>query len=165
MTSASRRAWLQRAEALGRWLENALLTLLLAALIFVAFVPIVLRNVFSVGLPWADGSARLMVLWLAVVGAVAASREGRHISIDLASRYLPERFRRTSEAVTSFFAMSFTGLLAWHAARFVADSWAYGDVMLGGWPAWAFQIVMPIGFALMSYRFALRWLKILVRAS
>lgn len=159
MAGAPRRGWLERAESLGLWLENALLTFLLVALIAVAASQIVLRNAFSIGFAWADGLTRIIVLWLAVVGAVAATREGRHISINLAARFLPEGLRRLTAAVVSFFAAGVAALLAWHAGRFVADSRAYGDVMLGDWPAWLFQLVLPIGFALMAYRFLLSGFK------
>jgi len=159
LAAAPRRGWLERAEALGLWVENALLTSLLVALIAIAASQIVLRNAFSIGLVWADGLTRIIVLWLAVVGAVAATREDRHISINLAARFLPEGPRRFAAAAVSFFATGVAALLAWHAARFVADSREYGDVLLGTWPAWLFQLVLPIGFALMAYRFLLNGFK------
>jgi TRAP-type C4-dicarboxylate transport system permease small subunit len=162
--SATRHTWLGRAEALGRWIENAFLTVLLGALIAIAFAQIVLRNVFSLGLAWADGSTRVLVLWLAVIGAVAAARDGRHIAINLAGRLLPARFHRWTEALVDLFATALAGTLAWHAVRFVADSRAFGDVLLDDWAAWKLQIVMPIGFALITYRFALRLLRGLIGA-
>jgi len=158
----TRPAWsrsLARAEALGRWVENFLLTSLLAALIGFAGLQILLRNLFSAGLPWADGLVRLIVLWVAVIGAVAATRDDRQIAINLAQRFLPRVWRRPVAIIVYLFAASIAGLLSWYSLQFVRDSMQYGDTLLGQWPAWMLQAVMPVGFALMSYRFLLRCLR------
>ena len=156
MDRASRHPWLVRAEKLGRALENALLIALLGGLSALAFAQIVLRNVFSIGLPWADGLIRLAVLWLAVIGAIAASRDGKHIAINLAERALPARIGRPVNAVIDLFTAVVAAWLAWYSWSFVRDSRAFEDVLLGTWPAWIFQLILPIGFALVGYRYALR---------
>ncbi len=157
MEPASRHPWLVRAEKLGRGLENALLIVLFGGLSTLAFAQIVLRNVFSIGLPWADGIIRLAVLWLAVIAAIAASRDGKHIAINLAERLLPDRLARPVEALVDLFTAAVAALLAWYSWSFVRDSRAFEDVLLGTWPAWIFQSILPIGFALVCYRYALRF--------
>ncbi len=147
---------LARAERLGLLLENALICLLLSALILLAGAQIVLRNFFSMGFTWADGLVRLMVLWLAMLGAVAASREGRHIAIDLAGRFLPRGLARIIACATCTFAALVSGALAWYSWSFVEDSREFGDRLLNDLPAWPFQAILPIGFALIAYRYALR---------
>jgi TRAP-type C4-dicarboxylate transport system permease small subunit len=156
LTAAPRRPWLRRADAVGRWLENLLLTLLLGSLVLLAVAQIVLRNVFSVGLVWADGFNRVTVLWIAVVGAIAASRDHRHIAINLARRVLSTAWVRRAELVVDLFAAGVAGTLAYYCWVFVRDSHDFGDVLLGGWPAWIFQAVLPVGFALIAYRYLLR---------
>lgn len=151
-----RRLWFERAEQAGRWLESVLLAVLLAGLIALASGQILLRNVFSVGVLWADGLVRLIVLWLALIGAIAAARDRRHIAINLAERYLPERVMVPVNVLVEAFTAGVAGVLAWHSARFVLDSRAFGDVLLDGWPAWWFQAILPVGFALIAYRYALR---------
>ena len=56
----------------GRWLEDALLVLILTGMILLAAAQIVLRNFFDVGFIWGDELLRMLVLWLAVAGAVAS---------------------------------------------------------------------------------------------
>lgn len=158
MAESARRSWLTRAEAAARWLESALLVVLFGGLMLLSVAQIALRNVFSEGLPWADGLGRLAVLWLAVIGAVAAARDRKHISIDLAQRFLPPGWRRAALAVAEAFAAAVCGFMAFYAWRFVADSRQFGDTLLGNWPAWAFQLVLPAGFAIIAYRYALRCL-------
>lgn len=154
--SGAARGLLARAERAGRLVENALLCLLLGGLIVLASAQIVLRNVFSMGLPWADGAIRLTVLWLAVLGAVAASREGRHIAIDLLGRFLPKPLALAALVVANVFAALVSGALAYYAWIFVRDSREFGDTLLNGLPAWWFQAILPVGFAILCYRFAWR---------
>ena len=148
--------WLARVEQWGRWLEQSFLTLLLSGLIVLASTQILLRNGFSIGLAWGDGLVRLMVLWLALLGAIAASRDNRQIKIDLLSRSLSEPLQRVARITTDLFTAIVTGLLAWHSWRFVQESRLYGDTLLSDWPAWVFQLILPIGFGLIGYRYVLR---------
>lgn len=151
---------LELAERSGLWLENALLVTLFAALMLLASSQILLRDVFSTALVWSDGAVRLLVLWLAMLGAVAASREHKHIAIDLAGRLLPGRLKRPVGLIVALFTAVVTGSLAWFSWRFVSDSREFGDTLLGSWPAWIPQSILPIGFALISYRYLLRFLRL-----
>jgi TRAP-type C4-dicarboxylate transport system permease small subunit len=147
-----------RAEAVGRWIENALLLALLTTLMTLAVAQIFLRNVLSMGLPWADGAVRIAVLWLAVLGAVAASRDQKHIAINLSERLLPTRLQRPASILVEIFTAAVSAWLAWYSWIFVRDSRAFGDLILGDWPAWIFQAVLPVGFALIGFRYGVRGL-------
>jgi TRAP-type C4-dicarboxylate transport system permease small subunit len=148
--------WIERADGLGRLLENVLLVALLFTLIGLASAEIVLRNAFSIALPWADGLVRLGVLWIALIGAVAASRDRKHIAIDVSARLLGPAWQAPIAVVRNFATAAVCGLLAWFSFRFVRDSREFGDVLLGDWPAWWFQLILPVGFGLMAYRYAVR---------
>lgn len=152
-----RHPWLLRAEKAGRWAENFLLSVFLVGLVLLSSTQILMRNVFSFGWSWADGTIRLAVLWLALLGAVAASRDRRHISINLADRFLPARLQRASRTVVDLFAAAISAAMAWFSWIFVRDSREFGDVLLG-LPAWLLEIVMPAAFALIAYRYALHCL-------
>lgn len=147
----------------GQRIETTLLCLLLLGIVVVATLQIVLRNFFSYSLFWADELIRLAVLWLAMVGGVAASRDGRHISLGVVERYFPRSWHRPAAVTATLFAALVTAALAWQGYRFVADSFAFGDTVLDAWPAWVFQAIIPVGFAIMSYRFALQALALVRR--
>lgn len=156
MNRVPRVGWLRRAERWGRFLENALLVLLLAGLVVLASGQILLRNAFSIALPWADGVVRVGVLWIALLGAVAASRDRKHISIEVAARLLPGRWQVPAAALKNVITAAICGAFAWFSFKFVADSHHYGEVLLGDWPAWWFQAILPVGFGLIAYRYAVR---------
>lgn len=144
---------LGRAERIGRWLENALLLAVLVAMIGLAAAQVGLRVLFSAGVPFGDEALRLLVLWAAMLGAVAASRDDVHLRIDLLSRFLPPRGKAAAAALVDLFAAGVAGVLAWYSWRFVLDTRAYGDQLLGGLPAWPFQLVLPLAFVLIAYRY------------
>ena len=133
-----------------------MLAVLLGGLIVFASAQIVLRNFFSIGINWGDGLVRLAVLWLALLGALAASRDNRHITMGALSQWLPGGVQRLAEVIADTFAALFCGVFAWYALAFVRDSKAYGDTMLDTVPAWWFQSIMPFAFALIAYRYAVR---------
>jgi len=163
LTPSRRVPWLERLEAFGRALEDGLLVLGVGALVVIAAGQILLRNVFSIGLVWADGTLRLLVLWLALLGAMAASRDNRHIAINVVDRFLPYALRRAAFVLRHLFTSAICAVLAWYSWVFVRDSREFGDTLLGDWPAWWFQIVMPIAFGLIAYRYLLRALGALRR--
>lgn len=144
-----------RADRLGRLLENVLLGIVLLAMIGLAAAQVLLRGSMGSSLAWADEALRLLVLWSAMLGAVAATRDNVHLRIDLLSRFLPAVWRRAVAVFVEIFAAGVSALLAWYSWRFVAESREFGDQVLGNWPAWPFQAVLPVGFALIAYRYLL----------
>ena len=146
---------LNRLERIGKALEDAIMVILLAGMILLAAGQIILRNVFDLGFIWTDELLRLLVLWLAVAGGVAASRMDRHISLALLDRFLPVRGQHAVKVFTHLFTAAVCGLIAWFSLSFVLTSREFGDILLGGVPAWPLQAVMPLGFALIAWRYSI----------
>ncbi len=146
---------MQRLLAWLRLGEEALISLLLTAMVVIASAQILLRNLFDSGLHWADPLLRLLVLWLTMLGALLATRHNEHIRIDLLSRYLSPGWRRLSDSIALLFSTLVCALLAWHSARFVIDEYHYGGNILGQIPVWWGQVILPLGFTLITLRFAL----------
>lgn len=92
---AALRASLERAPRARRFfsiterVEVGVIALMLLALVVLGCTQILLRNVFSSGLLWADPLMRHLVLALGALGAAMASARMRHISVDALSRTLP----------------------------------------------------------------------------
>jgi len=139
----------------GAALESALLVILLLCMIGLSTAQIVLRNFFDVGFYWSDTILRTLVLWIALAGAVAASRADKHISINLLDNFLSERLKYVAKLLAHTFSAGICGLVAWFSAEFVLTSREYGDIVLGNVPAWILQLVLPIGFGLICYRYML----------
>ncbi len=148
-------------QRLGHWtarLESALMALLLTAMIVLASGQIVLRNVWDTGLAWSDPLLRVQVLWLGLLGAMAATRNREHITIDLLSRFLSPQWRRIARLVTDLFSAAVCALIAYHATLFVLMEKEDGMIAFGEVPAWVCEAIIPIGFGIMALRFALAFL-------
>jgi len=144
-----------RLEKLGRGGEDAILVIVLTGMILLAAGQIVMRNFFNFGVIWGDELLRMLVLWIAVAGAVAASRNDKHINIAILDRFLPVKLKQLVKVVIHLFTAGICGLVTWHSVQFVRMSHEFGDVLLGNVPAWMLQSILPIGFGLISYRYAL----------
>jgi len=134
--------------------ENAVLVALLALLVILAAGQILLRQL-DVAITWGDPLARLLVLWIGVFGAVAASRGNEHIAIDALTRYLPVRLQIIAGALVGLFTCGVCALLAFEAARFVRFEYEGHTASLGGVPPWALALVLPLGFGLIAIRYAI----------
>lgn len=153
---------LQRLEKVGRTVEDAVLVIILSGMILLAAGQIVARNMFGFGFIWSDELLRMLVLWIAVAGAVAASRTDKHINIAILDRFLPPRFNHGVKIIIDLFTAGVCAVVTWYSINFVRTSYEYEDILLGGVPAWILQLVLPIGFGLISWRYSLFSLKRLV---
>jgi len=144
-----------RLEKAGRFGEDAILVIILTAMIVLAASQIVMRNFLNIGFIWGDEMLRMLVLWIAVAGAVAASRTDKHINIAILDRFLPEKGKLAVKVVVHLFTAAVCSVVTWHSLQFVLTSREYGDVLMGGIPAWLLQLVLPVGFGLISYRYTL----------
>lgn len=153
---------LRRLETTGRWTEDLLLSAILIALIGIATWQIVGRNLLGTSLVTGDELLRIMVLWLTLAGAVAASRADKHIAISLLDRYLSGWQLNGVRFLSHAFTAAVCGFIAWHAWAFVQTSREFEDTLLGGTPAWWLQLPLPVGFAVMTYRHTLHALGYLV---
>ncbi len=144
---------LSRLDRAGRLAENAALLVLLSSLILLAVGQIILREVFETGVIWADELVRLLVLWLAMIGSVAACRDNRHIRIDALSHVLPERGIAAVRLVVDLFAAGVCAVLAWQAWRYLRLEVEFADTVLVDVPAWIAHVVVPLSFAILAYRF------------
>ncbi len=152
-----------------RWVrafERGLLTVLVAAMVALAALQVILRNVFERGWPWAEPLLGMGLLWITMLGALAATGSGRHIALDVASHSLPGGVRAVLARVLALFSAALCVLLT-------VASWRYVDFQrellrghLLGVAQWRWYLVLPAGFGLMALRylgrvvFPQRWLPV-----
>lgn len=147
------RRWLGSGLRLLHFMENSLLVLLLTGMIGIAVTQIVMRNGFDSGLLWADSLLRVLVLWIGMVGALVASRDQRHISIDIAGKYLPATAARWVTVFNALFTAAIAGALAWYSLEFVLIEYESPSPAFANVPTWVCESVMPVTFALIALRY------------
>lgn len=150
---------LQRLEKAGVALETGLLVTMLSAMMLIAVGQIIMREAFGTGFGWADELVRLMVLWLAMVGSIAACRDNRHIRIDALSHVMPDTLVKAVRIVVDTFAAIVCAIIAVQSWRYLQIEIEYEFTVLVDIPAWIAHAVMPFAFVLIAYRFLIDVLK------
>ena len=136
--------------------EDGLLVSALVSMLVMALVQILLRNFFDAGLLWAESFLRILVLWVAMLGAMVATRESNHIAIDLVSRFLPPPLLKVSTLVTYLFSAAICGAVAYYAIEFIQYEYEDETIAFASVPTWVCQSIIPIGFGVMAVRFVVR---------
>ena len=143
-------------------IEDAALVLALMSMLGLAVTQIILRNGFDNGFLWAESFLRILVLWVAILGAMVATRENNHINIDAVSRYMPLKSQSVLFVITRIFAALVCGTVAWYAIELVQIEYEDQTRAFAEVPTWVCQLILPFGFAVMSLRFAIDVIKALV---
>lgn len=148
----------QVAAPVLRWIERietALIAILVLAMVVLAGAQILLRNLFDSGLSWADPLLRAMVLWAAMLGALAAARDDKHIGLDLVAHFVHGRARRLLRLLTLLFAAAVAAAMAWYGIGLVELDYGSGAA-IAGIPNWVIEAIVPIGFGLLALRLGVR---------
>ncbi len=137
-------------------IESFILVSTLGLMISMAFLQVILRNFFSAGIIWGDIFLRHLVLWLGFLGASLATRENRHINIDVFSRLLSGNYRRWVSFITNLFSAFISGLLSRAAYVFIRDERAAETTLFLDIPLWLFISIILIGFIIITFRFLIK---------
>ncbi|MGV0035134.1 MAG: TRAP transporter small permease [Candidatus Azotimanducaceae bacterium WSBS_2022_MAG_OTU7] len=135
-------------------LEDGALVLALVGMLVMALTQILLRNLFDSGFLWAESFLRILVLWVAILGAMVATRARNHISIDLLSRLLPVGYFVPLQIIFLLLPPFFVRLPHTTRSMFISYEYQDGTIAFAEVPVWLCQSkVMPIGFGVMALRF------------
>jgi TRAP-type C4-dicarboxylate transport system permease small subunit len=153
---------LDKLERAGRLAENTALVVLLAAMVGVSVFQIANRQLFggSFSLSWADEFVKIIVLWLAMVGSIAAARDNKHIRIDLITHILSGPVVAWAKIIVDVFAAAVCAVIGWHAFRLIREEISWGDTIFTDVPLWIMHAIVPLAFALISYQFVVRVMRL-----
>ena len=142
-------SWVKRLHRV----EDALLAILLSVMIVLAATQILLRNFFDSGFVWADPLLRVLVLWLGLIGATVATRDNKHIRIDLVSRLFERNLHRLIQSVIGQISAWTCLLIAAYGMSWIRLDYEDGLTAFLGIPAWMLEIIVPLSFALIGLRY------------
>jgi C4-dicarboxylate transporter DctQ subunit len=142
------------------FVERSLVVAILTLMVVLAFIQVVLRNVFHTSFFWADPFLRHMVLWVGFLGASIATQQEKHINIDLITRYTSARVTNIIRIATNLFASAVCAYLAQAGWTFLLSEMESEGALLTigsmAFQTWWFQIIIPAGFGLMALKFFIR---------
>ncbi len=132
--------------------ENTLASLALLALVGLPLLEIVVRRLFSVGLPGSGPFVQHLTLWVGFLGAALAAREGKLLALATGT-FIPQgRWRSMAEAASATVAATVAMLLAMAALELVRSEREAQTIIAVGVPVWIGQLVLPIAYALIGLR-------------
>ena len=118
---------------------------------------------------------RVLVLWLALLGATVATRNHKHIRIELPARFLNRNTHRLIQSIVRQISAWTCLVIAWYGSGWVRLDYLDGMTSFLGIPSWMLEVVVPVAFALIGSRYFLqsigsaclyrRHLKVTARAS
>jgi TRAP-type C4-dicarboxylate transport system permease small subunit len=147
-------------------LEDSLLITLLVSMILLASGQIILRNFFDMGIIWVDPLLRVLVLWSGLIGATIASRENKHIRIDLISPFCSRTVHMIIQVFVGLFTACVCFIIAWYGAKWVYLDYQDALTAFAGLPSWILEVIIPAAFGLIALRYMMHsycWLVMFVR--
>ena len=147
--------WIYKTYQLLLKTEAAIIIGLLLSMIIIATVQIIMRNFFDAGLLWAESYIRISVLWLALLGAMLASCDNKHLAIDALTHKFNTQTQHWLKRLNALFSASICFLLSYHSSLFIYSEYQDGSTAFANIPNWLCEIIIPIAFGLIACRYLL----------
>jgi tripartite ATP-independent transporter DctM subunit len=113
------------------------------------------RPLGGFSIPGSSTYRAQLTLWLAFLGGLIATREGRHLTLSTAEAIGHARVRTAARLFASSVAAAVCAVLAYSAVGVVIADRAQGDKLAIGIPAWTSECIMPVALSLIAVRLAL----------
>lgn len=138
---------------------RALATATLLAAVALNIANVVGRYFFDAPIAWAEEVMLFLQVGVVFLGAVAVSREGRHIRMDVAVDLLPPAPRRAFAYLAGLVEIGVAVAITWLAVPLVRMLWEFDQrSQAADLPLWIPQGLVPLGFALIALATAWRLL-------
>lgn len=135
-------------------LEEWIMSLMLLAMTSLAFMQVVRRYVFNTNFSWNLEATTVCFAFMIFIGISYGVRVGSHIGVDALVKLLPEGPRRAASILVVLLCLVYVGFVMVGATEYVGKMKTVG-IEFDDMPIerWQVLIVMPIGYALVAFRF------------
>ena len=139
-------------------LESYLLVVVVGLMVLLSFVEVLLKLLFNHPVQWMEMSVRYMVVWVSFLGGSVATAKGRHITIDVFSRYFKDKSKAVITFVLSLIAVVITLILFYYSIVYLKslDDLAFTFQLFGlNLPvkSWEALIIVPPSLLIISWHF------------
>ena len=151
-------------HALAR-LEGWLIVFFLSLMVIFTFLQIILRALYTHAhwslantmlgvMDWTEPLVRLLVLWITFFGASLLTGAQKHIRIDLVPALLSEKWIVFRDVLVNLIGALISGIMLKISLNYIQVEMDYGSTLFLNLPSWIGQIILPLGFALICFRFS-----------
>ena len=156
--------WIDRLIA---HVEGWLIIVFLGLMVTLTFLQVILRDLFTFAhiqwanmvmglMDWTEPMVRLFVLWLTFLGASLLTDDRKHIKIDLMSTLLPQKWQPFRELILCVACVIVMSFMVKASIGYVKLEMEFGEALFLSIPTWAGELILPIGFSLILFRFILQ---------
>lgn len=134
--------------------EEILIGLLILSASVILFANVIARYVFNDGFSWAEELVRYEIVWMVLLGASVAARQGIHIGVDIMRRFSPPPMAKAVTLLVHAISIAFCVFLVVYGVQLTEQTHRFGQVSSAlQAPMWAIQLAIPVGGLLMGIRF------------
>jgi tripartite ATP-independent transporter DctM subunit len=132
--------------------ENLLLVIPLSAMLLLPVAEIILRTIFKTGISGSSAIVQHLTLIVGMLGGAVAARDGRLLALSPVQALLTGRAKDAAQIFCGGFAAAISLFLCIASANYVLEMRPLGRILVYGIPVWIVQLVIPIGFGMVSAR-------------
>jgi tripartite ATP-independent transporter DctM subunit len=136
--------------------ENTGLAMALAAMVLLPLLEVVLRKTVRTGISGVTAFVQHLTLVVGMLGGAIAAREARLLSLSSLETHLRGRAKVGARFLSSAVAATVAALLCVASTQFLLAERGVSRALSFGIPAWALEVFLPLGFALVSLRLVWR---------
>ncbi len=147
---------LDRVEALSEQGAGLVVGALVLVMIALPAAETLARRFLDRGIPGTSVVVQTLTLWVGFLGALLAAGRGKHLALATGD-VIPEGWARRGAALLRRSASAgVSALLAWASWRLVEADMESARTVIFGIPVWWTELIMPVAFGLMAFRFMWR---------
>lgn len=135
-----------------RRVENWFIVVPLGAMLLLPVLEIVLRRVFKTGISGSAVIVQHLTLIVGMIGGAIAARDGRLLALSPVQMLLKGRAKSAAQIFSSGFAIAIGFFLCVTSLQYVLAMRPLGKELVYGVKVWVVQLVLPIGFGLITWR-------------
>ncbi len=135
--------------------EDHLVATTLATLLVITLLSILLRAFFHTGISGSNSFIRHLTLIVCMLGGAIAARENRLLSLSTLSDLMKGRVKSFSLIFCNSFAATINVFLCAASIQFLLSEKLGGKSLAYGIPIWIIQLILPLGFGLITLRLIL----------
>jgi C4-dicarboxylate transporter, DctM subunit len=140
----------------GTAFERWALVVIVLAMILLPTIEALVRWRMKTSVPGAMVYTEHLTLWVGFLGAMLATASGHHLALSTVD-FMPAGWPRAlARAFGSAVTTLVCGVLCYASVDMVLLDKGRVDTLAGGVPEWWFEVMMPVGFAVMSVRGAMK---------
>jgi tripartite ATP-independent transporter DctM subunit len=143
-------------KALATDTENRIASLTLGGIMILPLAEIFSRRFFGAAIPGSGAFAATLTLWLGMLGAAIAARDGKLLTL-ATGEFLPKGpIGTAAHIVAATIGALIATIFALGGGALVHSDRLAGDHVAAGLPTWVADLALPIGFSLIAIRLVWR---------